>query len=156
MDQVLSPKGSTLSSFAFFKFLAFSPFHRRRDYAVRILSYFRKQPPSWRPRVGPDAHHSCSNKGGAGIACRKFKSNSRNNQICLVLIIIMCWQFYKNVSEKYSFPAGQTTTITQSLISHHPKRERMRYFETCSLIDSSWNVTQCLHLTGRLTLIRRG
>lgn len=74
MDQVLSPKGSTLSSFAFFKFLAFSPFHRRRDYAVRILSYFRKQPPSWRPRVGPDAHHSCSNKRGWELPAENSKA----------------------------------------------------------------------------------
>ena len=72
------------------------------------------------------------------IACRKFISNNRNNQICLVFIIIMCWQFYKNVSEKIFLPSrANRYYYSVFAMSHHPKREKMRYFETCSLIDSS-------------------
>lgn len=94
LNQVLGPKEGTFTSFTFFEFLPFLPLHKKRNYAVRKLSCISKHSvePSWRPRVGPEAHHRCSNKGC--IICREFRNNSKNNRISLVFILRMCWQFF--------------------------------------------------------------
>lgn len=126
LNQVLGPKEGTFTSFAFFKFLAFLPLHKTRNYAVRKLSCIRKHSveSSWRPRLGLEAYHRYGNRGC--VICREFRNNNQNNWTSLVFILTMCWQFFFKSQWKIYLPITANYFYHSVFdVSYHLKRERM-------------------------------